>query len=64
VSQINVELFGTAAFIEPRTKARAVGGAVTLYTLWGQAVPVSVGYQFAFRFDEHLPPLHLVTLVY
>jgi hypothetical protein len=64
VSQLNIDLFGTWAFIEPRTLARAAGASVSLFTLWGQAVPISISYQFAYRFDAGLSPLHLIGFSY
>ena len=39
---------------------RTLGGALYLRTLWGSAVPLSVYYQFAWRPDDGLTPLHII----
>jgi len=59
--QIDVEAFGSAAFTESQ-QARAVGAAVLFRTSFGGFLPVSLGYQFAWRFDFGLPPLHVLAL--
>ncbi len=61
VSEIDVEAFGTGAIL-PNGLMRAVGAAVTLQTVWAQQQPISLMYQFAYRFDDSLPPVHLVSL--
>lgn len=59
--QVDVEGFGAAAFTEANM-ARSAGASVSLRTEWGSLLPVSLTYQFAWRFDHSLPPLHVVGL--
>jgi len=61
VSQVDVNLFGAGAWLDSGY-LRSVGGSVTLSTIWGQETPIALTYQFAYRFDDNLPPLHLVYL--
>lgn len=58
--QIDLEAFGSGAVTETQI-ARAAGAALTFRVNFGGFLPVSLGYQFAWRFDFGLPPLHLVT---
>jgi hypothetical protein len=59
--QIDVEAFGSAAVTESQV-ARAAGAAVSIRTSFGGFIPVSLSYQFAWRFDFGLPPLHVVAV--
>jgi hypothetical protein len=58
--QVDAELFGAAALTDnvEATWARSAGGAVFLRLIMGGAVAFSMYYQFAWRFDFGLPPLH------
>jgi len=58
--QVDAELFGAAALTDnvEATWARSAGGAVFLRLILGGAVAFSMYYQFAWRFDFGLPPLH------
>jgi Tol biopolymer transport system component len=58
--QIDLEAFGVAAVTDnPLTRwSRAVGGAVWLRLLGGGALPISLYYQLAGRFDADAPLLH------
>jgi dipeptidyl aminopeptidase/acylaminoacyl peptidase len=60
--QIDVEAFGTAAFTDnPQAPlARALGTSVSVRTVTGGTLALSLTYQFAWRFDFGLPPLHVV----
>ncbi|MCY1077613.1 hypothetical protein [Archangium lansingense] len=60
ISQVELEAFGSFARTDLRDNHRAVGGAVFLRTTFGQAVPFSLFYQYARRFDDGLGDLHLV----
>ena len=62
--QVDAELFGSAAATDnpQATWARAAGAAVTVRTVFGGSFPVSLSYQFAWRFDFGLPPLHVLSL--
>jgi hypothetical protein len=63
--QVDVELFGSAALTNgTATWARAAGGSVIFRALLGGAIPVSLSYQFAYRFDFGLPPLHTVGFTF
>ncbi|MFZ5440408.1 MAG: hypothetical protein ACOZQL_10385 [Myxococcota bacterium] len=59
--QIDVEVFGSGAVTEA-TSLKAVGGSVAIRTSFAGYLPVSLRYQFAWRFDFGLPPLHVVAL--
>jgi hypothetical protein len=59
--QIDVEGFGSMAVTETKI-ARAAGAALSIRTSFGGILPVSLTYQFAWRFDFGLPPLHIVAL--
>jgi hypothetical protein len=64
--QIDVEAFGSAALTDntSATWARAAGASVFFRALFGGALPVSLYYQFAYRFDFALPPLHTVGFAF
>jgi hypothetical protein len=61
VRQVDFEAFGAWA----RTRGfdtgnhRVAGGQISLRTLWGGALPISLYYQGAYRFDDGLGPLHI-----
>ncbi|HLT32047.1 MAG TPA: hypothetical protein VK013_18555, partial [Myxococcaceae bacterium] len=60
--QVDVDLFGSVFGTDGATQLHRVAGAsARLHTLFSGYVPVSLGYQFSWRFDDGLPPLHLVT---
>jgi hypothetical protein len=58
--QVDVEAFGSAAVTETQV-ARSVGAALYLRTTFAGLLPVSLVYQFAWRFDFGLPPLHVLA---
>lgn len=62
VRQVDAELFGSAALTNnpSATWARAAGAAVFLRLVLGGWIPASIYYQFAWRFDFGLSPLHVV----
>lgn len=62
--QVDVEAFGTAAITDmpDRRWLRSVGAAAALRVAFMSALPVSLGYQFAYRGDFSLAPLHSLTL--
>ncbi|MGQ0505569.1 MAG: hypothetical protein ACT4TC_09635 [Myxococcaceae bacterium] len=64
VRQMDLELFGQAAYVQGASQGwrRSAGAALALRTTWGDALPVSLFYQFAYRFDGALPPLHGIGL--
>lgn len=57
--QIDLEGFGAAAFTESQM-ARSAGAAISFRISLGGFIPLSLTYQFAWRFDFGLPPLHVV----
>lgn len=57
--QLDVEGFGAAAFTESQM-ARSAGAAISFRVSLGGFIPLSLTYQFAWRFDFGLPPLHVV----
>ncbi|MEW6434520.1 MAG: hypothetical protein AB1730_23710 [Myxococcota bacterium] len=61
--QIDLDLFGSAAATDnpQATWSRAAGAALSLRTAFGGALPLSLSYQFAWRFDHGLPPLHVLS---
>jgi hypothetical protein len=59
--QIDVEAFGSGAVTESTT-LKAAGAALTFRTSFGGIVPISLRYQFAWRFDYGLGPLHVFSL--
>lgn len=62
--QVDVELFGSAAATNnpSATWLRAAGAAVAVRTSFGGSFPLSLSYQFAWRFDFGRGPLHVVSL--
>jgi hypothetical protein len=62
ISHLELEAFGAWARTDWRADHRAAGGAVFLRTNFGQAVPVSLFYQYARRFDDGLGHLHLLGI--
>ncbi len=74
--QVDLEGFGSAAWVDHGVVslngtavdgvhwARAAGASVYVRTLWAGAFPFSLYYQFAWRFDFHLPPLHTVGFAF
>ncbi|WP_375765455.1 hypothetical protein NR798_27500 [Archangium gephyra] len=62
ISQVDLEAFGSWARTDLRDNHRAAGGALYLRTTFGQAVPLSLFYQYARRFDDGLGDLHLLGL--
>ncbi len=60
--QIDLEAFGSAAVTLQGQWMRATGAAATFRFYLMDIVPVSIGYQFAWRFDLNRAPLHLVSL--
>jgi hypothetical protein len=63
VRQVDADLFGTWFVTDGAAQRHRVAGAsAQLRTIFGGVLPVSLGYQFAWRFDDGLPPLHLVML--
>ncbi|HYO51818.1 hypothetical protein [Archangium sp.] len=63
ISQLELEAFGSWARTDLRDNHRAAGGAIFLRTTLGQALPLSLFYQYARRFDDGLGDLHLVGFV-
>ncbi|HEY1087656.1 MAG TPA: hypothetical protein VGE37_08175, partial [Archangium sp.] len=59
--QIDLEAFGSAAITETQS-AKAVGAAIFFRMQFAGLLPVSLVYQFAWRFDFGLPPLHVVAV--
>ncbi|MCP3100882.1 hypothetical protein LZ198_18585 [Myxococcus sp. K15C18031901] len=59
ISNLELEAFGTFARTDLRDNHRAAGGAATLEFTLGQALPLSVFYQYAHRFEDGLGDLHL-----
>lgn len=59
VSDFEMEGFGTVARVDNRNNLGAVGGAASLRLIFGQAVPVTLFYQYAWRFEPGLNDLHL-----
>src|SRR5262249_6514298 len=62
--EVDVELFGAAALSDsPQTRwARSAGAAVFLRMALGESVSLAAFYQFAYRFDLALSPLHVAGL--
>jgi hypothetical protein len=59
VSDFEVEGFGSVARVDNRNNLGAVGASARLSLTFGQAVPVSLFYQYAYRFERGLDELHL-----
>jgi len=60
VNQFEVEGFGSWARTDFRDNLRAAGGAARLQLTMGGLLPIGLYYQYAYRFDRDLGPLHLV----
>lgn len=60
VSDFEVEGFGSLARTDNRNNLGAVGASASLRLTFGQAIPVSLFYQYAYRFERGLDDLHLV----
>jgi hypothetical protein len=60
--QVDLEAFGSAALTWQRQWFRAVGGAATFRFSVMDVFPVSVTYQYAWRFDGRADGLHQVFL--
>ena len=61
--QIDLEGFGSAAFTESQ-QAKSAGAAIWFRASIGGFIPISLTYQFAWRFDFGLPPLHVVGVAF
>ncbi|WP_223758248.1 hypothetical protein [Myxococcus sp. RHSTA-1-4] len=59
VSDFEVEGFGSVARVDNRNNLGAVGASAALSLTFGQAVPLSLFYQYAYRFERGLDHLHL-----
>ncbi len=57
--QVDLEVFGAGAVTESQV-ARSAGAAISIRTSIGGISPISLTYQFAWRFDFGLPPLHVL----
>ncbi|WP_436410046.1 hypothetical protein [Myxococcus xanthus] len=62
VRDVGVEAFGSLARTDNRANHAAVGASASLHLTFGQAVPVSLYYQYAYRFEQGLDHLHLIGL--
>ena len=64
--QLDVEAFGSGAHVDDAERPwhRAVGASARFRMTFGQALPVTLYYQFAYRFDDHLPPENLFGLAF
>ena len=62
--QVDVEGFWDSAITLDRRWHRVAGGAIYLRTAFSSALPVSLVYQFAYRFDDALGPTHQVALAF
>ena len=62
--QVDVEVFGTAAYTDSTVRpwSRALGASAMVRMMVMGQIPVSVGYQFAGRFDGSLKPLHMLAV--
>jgi hypothetical protein len=54
--------FATPSLLDPVGLHAAAGGTARLRMLWGSAAPVTLYYQYAYRFDPALRPLHSVGI--
>jgi hypothetical protein len=64
VSQFELQGFGSWAITDFEDHHRAVGGAARLNLTLGQLVPFGLYYQYAYRYDHGLDPLHMVGLAF
>ncbi|WP_426752565.1 hypothetical protein [Myxococcus sp. Y35] len=62
VRDIGFDAFGALARTDNRANHAAVGASASLHLTFGQSVPVSLFYQYAYRFERGLDHLHLVGL--
>ncbi len=62
VRELGFDAFGALARTDGRAHHAAVGGSASLRLTFGQAVPVSLYYQYAYRFEPGLDHLHLIGL--
>ncbi|MFY2559771.1 hypothetical protein ACN469_19200 [Corallococcus terminator] len=62
VRNFEMDIFATLARTDNRDNHGAFGAAMSLQFTLGQAVPFSIFYQFARRYDDGLGDLHLVGL--
>jgi hypothetical protein len=60
VNQFEVEGFGSVAQTDFKNHLRAAGAAARLQLTLGSLIPIGIYYQYAYRFDLGLDPLHLV----
>jgi hypothetical protein len=64
IRQLDVEAFGTTARLDPTRSGgewlNAAGAQAALRTQFGSLLPLSLVYQFAWRFRDDLGPLHVV----
>lgn len=60
VRDVGVEAFGSLARTDNRANHAAVGASASLHLTFGQAIPVSLYYQYAYRFEQGLDHLHLI----
>lgn len=61
IRQVDMEAFGAAAITESQV-ARSAGASLAIRAAFGGVLPLSLTYQFAWRFDFGLPPLHVVGI--
>ncbi|GHG75959.1 hypothetical protein [Comamonas sp. JC664] len=62
VRDIGFDAFGAIARTDNRANYAAAGGSASLRLTFGQSVPVSLYYQYAYRFERGLDHLHLFGL--
>ncbi len=60
VNQFEVEGFGSWAHLDFENHLLAAGAAARLQLTLGSLIPIGIYYQYAYRFDRGLEPLHLV----
>ncbi|MDQ3265612.1 MAG: hypothetical protein M3Y59_18470 [Myxococcota bacterium] len=60
--QVELEGFWDSAVTAEGHWHKAAGGAVWLRTAFGSAVPFSLVYQFAYRFNDGLGPFHQIAV--
>jgi hypothetical protein len=66
IRQMDLEAFGEVAVLDNQARPfnAAAGAAVLIRTVFGSALPVSVIYQFSYRFDPALLPSHFVGIAF
>ncbi len=64
--QVDLTLFANATHARTPDDVwlRAVGAQASLRLAFAGAAPVSLTYQYAWRYDQALPPLHVVNLTF